>query len=115
VQTSILLIPSLQFQTGLEFLEQAMNIFADAKRVLLTTYANTDAAIRLWMEILRQLLQRARYGKLLPGTGDLYFTTQAWAVLRKCWKGFKIAKGQDDFKSMRYYAEGIRRARKSLG
>lgn len=32
--------------TGVEFLEQGMEIFPDAKRVLLTAYADTDAAIR---------------------------------------------------------------------
>jgi thioredoxin reductase (NADPH) len=32
--------------TGVAFLEQAMNIFPDAKRVLLTAYADTEAAIR---------------------------------------------------------------------
>ncbi|MCG8368797.1 MAG: FAD-dependent oxidoreductase [Pseudanabaenales cyanobacterium] len=32
--------------TGVEFLEQAINIFPAAKRVLLTAYADTDAAIR---------------------------------------------------------------------
>src|SRR3954467_13511306 len=32
--------------TGIEFLEQAMDIAPDAKRVLLTAYADTDAAIR---------------------------------------------------------------------
>src|SRR5215217_5626966 len=32
--------------TGVEFLEQAMEIFPDARRVLLTAYADTDAAIR---------------------------------------------------------------------
>lgn len=32
--------------TGVEFLEQAMEIFPDAKRVLLTAYADTKAAIR---------------------------------------------------------------------
>ncbi len=32
--------------TGVEFLGQAMEIFPDAKRVLLTAYADTDAAIR---------------------------------------------------------------------
>jgi thioredoxin reductase (NADPH) len=32
--------------SGVAFLEQAMNIFPDAKRVLLTAYADTDAAIR---------------------------------------------------------------------
>ncbi len=31
---------------GVEFLEQALEIFPDAKRVLLTAYADTDAAIR---------------------------------------------------------------------
>ena len=32
--------------TGVEFLGQAMEFFPDAKRVLLTAYADTDAAIR---------------------------------------------------------------------
>lgn len=32
--------------TGVEFLERAMEIFPDAKRVLLTAYADTEAAIR---------------------------------------------------------------------
>src|SRR6188472_240810 len=32
--------------SGVDFLEQAMNIFPEAKRVLLTAYADTDAAIR---------------------------------------------------------------------
>lgn len=30
--------------TGVDFLEQAMEIFPDIKRVLLTAYADTDAA-----------------------------------------------------------------------
>ncbi len=32
--------------TGVEFLEEAMKIFPDAKRLLLTAYADTDAAIK---------------------------------------------------------------------
>ena len=32
--------------TGVEFLEQAIDLFPDAKRVLLTAYADTEAAIR---------------------------------------------------------------------
>ena len=32
--------------TGVEFLEKAMEIYPDTKRVLLTAYADTDAAIR---------------------------------------------------------------------
>jgi hypothetical protein len=45
----------------------------------------------------------------------MYYTTQAWAVLHKCWKGYKIAKAQNDEKKMRYYAEGIRKGQKELG
>jgi hypothetical protein len=56
----------------------------------------------------------AQYGRILPETGYLY-TTQAWAVLQKCWKGYKIAKGHDDVKLMKYYAEGISKAKKELG
>jgi hypothetical protein len=57
----------------------------------------------------------ARYGRPLPETGNLFYTTQAWAVLQKCWKGYKIAKAQDDVKKMKYYAEGIRKTQKELG
>jgi hypothetical protein len=57
----------------------------------------------------------SKYGRLLPETGNLFYTTQAWAVLQKCWKGYKIAKGQDDLKKMKYYAEGIRKAQKEIG
>ena len=32
--------------TGIEFLEQAMDLFPQARRVLLTAYADTDAAIQ---------------------------------------------------------------------
>ena len=32
--------------TGVEFIEEAMKIFPDAKRVLPTAYADTDGAIR---------------------------------------------------------------------
>jgi thioredoxin reductase (NADPH) len=36
----------MPYMSGVSFLEQAMNIFPDAKRVLLTAYADTEAAIR---------------------------------------------------------------------
>jgi hypothetical protein len=52
---------------------------------------------------------------MLPETGYMYYTTQAWGVLQKSWKGYKIAKNQDDEKKMSYYAEGIRKAQKELG
>jgi hypothetical protein len=57
----------------------------------------------------------AQYGKPLQETGNMYYTTQAWAVLHKCWKGYKIANGQDDLKMMNYYAQGIRKAQNELG
>ena len=36
----------MPLMTGVEFLKQAMEIFPNAKRILLTAYADTDAAIR---------------------------------------------------------------------
>ena len=40
--------------TGVEFIEEAIKIFPDAKRVLLTAYADTDAGIRL--SIMQRLI-----------------------------------------------------------
>jgi thioredoxin reductase (NADPH) len=48
--------------TGVEFLEQALEIYPDAKRVLLTTYADTDAAIRS-----TNRLYAVRFNFSLPG------------------------------------------------
>ena len=45
--TALLLVDQRMPQiTGVDFLQEAMEIFPDAKRVLLTAYADTDAAIR---------------------------------------------------------------------
>src|SRR2546430_4658109 len=38
-----------------------------------------------------------------------------WERLKKCWKGYKIAKAQNDVQKLRYYAEGIRKAKIELG
>jgi hypothetical protein len=54
----------------------------------------------------------SRYGTSLPGT--IYYTTQAQGALKKCWKGFIIAKSKGDDKNMRYYAEGVRKVQKQL-
>ena len=35
----------MPLMTGVEFLEHTMNIFPEAKRILLTTYEDTDAVI----------------------------------------------------------------------
>ena len=41
----LLVAQRIQEMTGVEFLEQAMDLFPDAKRVLLTAYADTDIAL----------------------------------------------------------------------
>jgi len=49
---------------------------------------------------------------------DYYSTTKnrpEWGVLEKCWRGYKIAKAQDNIEEMKWYAEGIRKAKKKLG
>jgi hypothetical protein len=38
-----------------------------------------------------------------------YYDTQAWGALRKCWKGYRIAKSQGDINKMRYYAKGVQK------
>jgi hypothetical protein len=38
-----------------------------------------------------------------------------WERLKKCWRGYKIAKAQGDVEKMKYYAEGIRKAKIKLG
>lgn len=45
--TALLLVDQRMPQIiGVDFLQEAVEIFPDAKRVLLTAYADTDAAIR---------------------------------------------------------------------
>jgi hypothetical protein len=43
-----------------------------------------------------------------------YYDTESWGGLRKCWKGFRIAKVDGDTKKMEYYAEGIRKFQREL-
>jgi hypothetical protein len=57
----------------------------------------------------------AKYGRLLEETGYAYCDTQAWANLKKCWKGLIIAKSQGNEEKMRYYAKGIMKFQKQLG
>ena len=44
-----------------------------------------------------------------------YTKAQTWGALRKAWKGYKIAKAQNDVEKMRLYAERIRKLQKELG
>ncbi|HMH11084.1 MAG TPA: hypothetical protein VK553_10260 [Candidatus Nitrosopolaris rasttigaisensis] len=41
-------------------------------------------------------------------------TPTQWGGLRKCWKGYKIAKSKTDTKKMEYYAKGIRNFQREL-
>jgi hypothetical protein len=44
-----------------------------------------------------------------------YFLGEAYGNLRKCWKGYKIAKSQEDEEKMIHYAEGIQKFQCELG
>jgi hypothetical protein len=44
-----------------------------------------------------------------------YYNNQAWGALIKCWKGFEIAKSQEDEEKMIYYGEGIQKFQCELG
>ncbi len=57
----------------------------------------------------KQLLRR---DAILLDSG--YYDTETWGGLRKCWKGFKIAKVDGDTKKMEYYAKGIRKFQREL-
>jgi hypothetical protein len=56
--------------------------------------------------------QLARRDGVLLDSG--FYDTETWGGLRKCWKGFKIAKSDGDTKNMEYYAKGIRKFQREL-
>ena len=56
--------------------------------------------------------QLSRRDAILLDSG--YYDTETWGGLRKCWKGFKIAKVDCDTKKMEYYAKGIRKFQREL-
>jgi len=56
--------------------------------------------------------QLARRDGILLDSG--FYDTETWGGLRKCWKGFKIAKSDGDTKNMEYYANGIRKFQREL-
>jgi hypothetical protein len=43
-----------------------------------------------------------------------FYSTQAWGALRKCWRGFKIAKSEIDTRDILYYAKGVRKFQREL-
>lgn len=49
--------------------------------------------------------QYTRRDKICLDSG--YYDTETWGALKKCWRGYKIAKSESDYKNMEYYAKGI--------
>ena len=47
--------------------------------------------------------------------GSNFSTGQSWGALRKAWKGYRIAKVQDDNAKMTEYATKIRKIQQELG
>jgi hypothetical protein len=47
--------------------------------------------------------------------GNNFTTGQSWGALRKAWKGYRIAKVQDDNAKMTEYASKIRKIQQELG
>ena len=44
-----------------------------------------------------------------------YTRGQTWGALKKAWRGYKVAKIQNNMEDMRKYAERIRTLQKELG
>ena len=56
--------------------------------------------------------QYSRRDKTLLDSG--FYDTETWGGLKKCWKGYRIAKVDGDTKKLVYYAEGIRKFEREL-
>ena len=50
-----------------------------------------------------------------PQQENNFTTGQSWGALRKAWKGYRIAKVQDDNAKMTEYASKIRKIQQELG
>ena len=51
----------------------------------------------------------------VPASGSNFSKGQSWGALRKAWKGYRIAKVQDDNSKMAEYATKIRKIQGELG
>lgn len=64
-----------------------------------TSYEDEDGNVRYADEYLEE-------GNFTVGS--------AWGALRRCWTGYRIAKGQDDYEKMVKYAKAIQRLQRLL-
>lgn len=56
------------------------------------------------------------YGINFLVMSDTTFTPgQSWGALKKCWRGYKLAKGDNDAAKMKEFASRIRTLQKQLG
>ncbi len=74
------------------------------------SYNFFDAAARGIVTSVKK--QCNRRDKTLLDSG--YYDTETWGALKKCWKGYKIAKSEIDYNKMEYYANGIRKFQQEL-
>jgi hypothetical protein len=56
--------------------------------------------------------ERRKYFHCIQCGSDV--DTETWGGLRKCWKGFRIAKVDGDAEKQKYYAKGIRKFQREL-
>jgi len=80
------------------------------KRVRRSKYSYLDSVIR--RDIFSIKKQVTRKDRILLDSG--FYDTETWGGLRKCWKGYKIAKSEHDYKKMEHYARGIRKFEREL-
>jgi hypothetical protein len=74
-------------------------------------YDYLDATVRGILSSLKKQYT-SRRDKICLDSG--YNNTETWGALKKCWKGYKIAKSESDYKNMEYYANGIRKFEREL-
>ena len=67
----------------------------------------------LYMKTKNMVKTYTRRDKVLLNSD--YYDNQGWGCLRKCWKGYVIAKNDGDEEKMIYYAKGIQRLQCELG
>lgn len=80
------------------------------RKELKNKYNYLDSIVRRDISSLNK--QVSRKDGILLDSG--FYNTEAWGALKKCWKGYKIAKSESDYKKMEYYARGIRKFQREL-
>jgi hypothetical protein len=80
------------------------------KRYRRSSYNYLDNTVHGIVSSLKK--QYNRRDKILLYSG--LYDTETWGALKKCWKGYKIAKSEGDYEKMEYYAKGVRKFEREL-